>query len=93
MNKVTASRPVILKRRKFVVSRAHFWKIPHDSGTDDINLKIGRYKITDDLGDVLQAGHPKSELTLDHEEFQELLKYVSENYEPFRQGVKAFIPL
>jgi Domain of unknown function (DUF4263) len=93
MNKVTASRPLVLRRKKTVFSRAHFWKVPHDSGAEDIHLKIGRYKLTEDLEDVLESGQPKSELTLDHEEFQALIKYVGENYEPFRQGVKAFIPL
>lgn len=93
MGKVTASKSVILKRKKVAVSRSHFWKIPHDSGVEDIHLKIGRYKLTDDLEEVPETLQPKSELTLDHEEFQELLKFIGENYEPFRQGVKAFIPL
>lgn len=93
MTRVTASKSVVLRRKKTVFSRAHFWKIPHDSGAEDINLKIGRYKIMEDLKDALETGQPKSELTLDHEEFQALLKFLGENYEPFRQGVRAFIPL
>ena len=93
MSKVTASKSVVLRRKKTVFSRAHFWKIPHDSGAEDIHLKIGRYKITEDLEDALEKSQPKSELTLDHEEFQGLLKFLGENYEPFRKGVKAFIPL
>ena len=93
MSKVTASKSVVLKRKKTVTTRAHFWKIPHDSGVEDIHLKIGRYKLTADIEEVLEAVTPKSELTLDHEEFQGLLKFLGENYEPFRQGVKAFIPL
>ena len=32
-------------------------------------------------------------LTLDDVEFKALLDWLHENYEPFRQGVKAFIPL
>lgn len=36
---------------------------------------------------------PKSELTLDDEEFKTLIEFLQEQYEPFRQGVKAFIPL
>ena len=93
MSNVKASKSVVLKRKKTVFSRAHFWKIPHDSGAEDINLKIGRYKLTAVLEDELETSQPKSELTLDHEEFQALLKFLGENYEPFRQGVKAFIPL
>lgn len=93
MSKVSASKSVELKRKKTVTTRALFWKIPHDSGAEDIHLKIGRYRRTDDLEDVLETNQPKSELTLDHEEFQGLLKFLSDNYEPFRQGVRAFIPL
>jgi hypothetical protein len=36
---------------------------------------------------------PKSELTLDQEEFLSLIQFLRQSYEPFRQGVKAFIPL
>jgi hypothetical protein len=85
--------PTVLKRKKTVVTRALFWKIPHDSGVEDIHLKIGRYKLQPDLEETLEMEVPKSELTLDSEEFQALLKFLGENYEPFRQGVKAFIPL
>jgi len=92
-SKVTASQSGILKTKKTVVTRAHFWKIPHDSGREEIHLKIGRYKLTKDFDEVAEIAQPKSELTLDHEEFLALLKFLGENYEPFRQGVKAFIPL
>ncbi len=93
MSKVTASKSAELKRKKTVTTRALFWKIPHDSGVEDIHLKIGRYRITEALEEVLETNQPKSELTLDHEEFQGLLKFLGDNYEPFRQGVRAFIPL
>jgi Domain of unknown function (DUF4263) len=93
MSKVTASKSVELKRKKTVTTRAHFWKIPHDSGADEIHLKIGRYKFAEPFENVLESYQPKSELILDHGEFQGLLKFIGENYEPFRQGVKAFIPL
>jgi hypothetical protein len=78
-----------------VVTRAVFWKIPHDSGKEDIRLKIGRYKKTDvfDLDGEPETLNPKSELTLDQDEFQSLLAFLRESYEPFRQGVKAFLPL
>ena len=36
---------------------------------------------------------PKSELTLDEEEFKSLVEFLQNNYEPFRQGFKAFIPI
>ena len=83
----------ILRRKPSVVSRAILWKIPHTSGKEDVRLKIGRYRWNGDLDEVAETLEPKSELTLDQEEFQNLLKFLGENYEPFRKGVKAFIPL
>ncbi|HEY0857681.1 MAG TPA: Shedu anti-phage system protein SduA domain-containing protein, partial [Albitalea sp.] len=58
----------------------------------------GRIRYRRDPDDPLQdetveVTQPKSELTLDNEEFQALLTFLQESYEPFRQGVKAFIPL
>jgi hypothetical protein len=93
MNKVKDPLSTVLKRKKTVSTRAVLWKIPHDSGVEDIRLKIGRYKLSVDMQDLPETGEPKSELTLDQEEFQSLLKFLGDNYEPFRKGVKAFIPL
>lgn len=87
----------VLRNKPTVVTRAVFWKIPHDSGREDIHLKLGRYKKAGDDDpfalEVLEQHQPKSELTLDHEEFQALIVLLRESYEPFRQGAKAFIPL
>lgn len=85
----------VLRNRPSVITRAVFWSIPHDSGKEDISLKLGRYKkpteiLNDEVPESLQ---PKSELTLDDEEFKALIEFLREHYEPFRQGVKAFIPL
>jgi len=93
VSKVTDRMSTVLKRKPTVITRAVLWKIPHDSGIEDVHLKVGRYKRTVDLEDVLETSQPKSELTLDQEEFQSLLKFLGDNYEPFRKGVKAFIPL
>lgn len=93
MSGVMGRLPTVLKRKASVVTRAMLWKIPHASGKEDIRLKIGRYRWTDDLEEVAENLNPKSELTLDQEEFQGLLKFLGDNYEPFRKGVKAFIPL
>lgn len=84
-----------LLNKKTVVTRAVFWKIPHSSAKEDIRLKLGRYKKSDELDpdEEPESLAPKSELTLDHEEFQALLRFLRESYEPFRQGVKAFLPL
>lgn len=85
----------VLRDKKTVVTRAFFWKIPHDSAKEDIHLKLGRYKKSADYSekDTPEVADPKSELTLDHDEFQALISFLQENYEPFRAGVKAFLPL
>lgn len=78
-----------------VVTRAVFWKIPHNSGVEDICLKLGRYKKSGFFpqDEELESLQPKSELTLVQAEFKALIELLQQNYEPFRQGVKAFIPL
>ena len=81
--------------KRTVVTRACLWSIPHDSGREDISLKVGRYN-KPKFGvsaESLDVEEPKSELTLTDAEFKELMEFVRENYEPFRKGVKAFIPL
>ena len=81
----------VLKDKKSVVTRAVLWKIEHGTtDREDICLKVGRY--TKGTNKPLDS-KPKSELTLDYEEFTALVKLLQEEYEPFRQGVKAFIPL
>ena len=85
----------ILRIKPSVVTRAVFWKIPHHSKEEDIRLKLGRYKKPAyfDEKEEPESLEPKSELTLDQEEFQSLIEFLRQSYEPFRQGVKAFIPL
>lgn len=84
----------LLKEKKTVFTRAIFWRIPHASGTgEDVNLKIGRYLKADDWVETLQSDSPKSELTLDNEELTALLEFIAENYEPFKEGVRKYIPL
>lgn len=84
----------VLRDRPTVVTRGILWSIPHDSKREDISLKIGRYRKPRVVGrEKLECEQPKSELTLDDEEFKALIAFVRENYEPFRHGAKAFIPL
>lgn len=85
----------ILRVKQTVVTKAFFWKIPHDSGRIDVRLKVGRYKKPNDPFDpeVAESLDPKSELTFDEEEFEALIKFLQEYYEPFKQGFKAFIPV
>lgn len=79
-----------LKVKPQTITRVLFWKIPHDTPKEDICLKIGRYKKD---GKSPEVDQPKSELTLDNEEFQALIKFLSENFEPFKKGIKKYIPL
>lgn len=85
----------ILREKKTVVTRAVFWRIPHHTDKQDVRLKIGRYKKSRDWtnNEEPEISVPKSELTLDEEEFRNLIAFVQENYEPFKTGTKAFIPL
>jgi hypothetical protein len=85
----------VLKEKATVVTRAGFWRIPHNTREDGVSLKLGRYTKPKDWGEDEQAEtlKPKSELTLDNEEFLALIEFLQEHYEPFRQGIKAFIPL
>lgn len=85
----------ILKEKKTVITRAIFWNIPHRTDKQDISLKIGRYKKNQGFEGIetLENSSPKSELTLDDEEFRNLIDFIQENYEPFKTGTKAYIPL
>jgi hypothetical protein len=85
----------ILLDKKTVITRANFWRIPHGTRTDEVHLKIGRYKKRKEpfTPEELESDAPKSELTLDDEEFKNLIDFLRDNYEPFRAGFKAFIPL
>jgi len=83
----------VLKEKSRVISRAVLWKIPHDSDVEDICLKIGRYKKGIWDSETVEVGDPKSELTLDNEEFLALLVFLQANYEPFREGVREYVAL
>src|SRR3990170_5338596 len=83
----------LLKEKAKTITSAAFWKIPHKNPQEDICLKIGRYNKNGFALETLENINPKSELTLDNEEFQKLLEFLSDNYEPFKKGVKKYIPL
>ncbi len=84
----------LLKEKAKTVTRVAFWKIPHKNTMQkDIRLKVGRYNKSGFAPETLENQNPKSELTLDNEEFQRLLVFLSENYEPFKEGVKRYIPI
>ena len=95
MSRIDGSLTKPLREKPTVVTLATFWRIPHNTPREDVRLKIGRYKraVGHQEATELELQNPKSELTLDQEEFQALLEFIQKNYEPFRQGVKAFLPL
>ena len=95
MAHVKGRLPKVLLNKPTVITRAVLWSIPHDSGKEDICLKLGRYKKPTETinNESPESLEPKSELTLNDEEFRSLIEFLRENYEPFRQGVTAFIPL
>jgi len=95
-SKVDDHEHAVLKDKSTVITRAHFWKIHHDSKKEDINLKLGRYKKIKQGAiekEIPEIEDPKSELTLDHEEFLSLIRFLSEKYEPFKLGLKKYISL
>ncbi len=83
----------LLKQKAKTITRIAFWKIPHKTQQGDICLKIGRYNKNSFAPDTLEIENPKSELTLDNDEFKNLLEFLSENYEPFKKGIKKYIPI
>ncbi len=89
---------VVLKDKPLTITRASFWKILHSTpGREEINLKLGRYKKKKGIYNLsfeeLEALAPKSELTLTGDEFTALINFLQNNYEPFKEGIKKFIPL
>jgi hypothetical protein len=95
MSKVADKLVRTLRQKKTVTTRAFLWKIPHNSERVDVRLKLGRYQTASGLpkSNIPESSNPKSELTLDEEEFDSLIGFLRENYEPFRQGFNAFIPI
>ena len=80
-----------LLRKKTVTTEAQIQRIAHHhSENDEICLKIGRYKIADGKPEF---DNPKSELTLDGEEFDSLIKFIEKFYKPMEMGVDSFIPV
>lgn len=85
----------VIRDKPRVLTRAIFWKVQHHNSDDVIHLKIGRYNKPKDWteSETLELDSPKSELTLDGEEFKNLIDFISSNYEPFKEGTRAFLPL
>ena len=82
--------PKILKRNSKSITRALFWRVSHNSGDVEVCLKLGRYKYTPQ-GEEVEITDPKSELTLDHEELNNLAAYLKEHHEPLKEGAAQYI--
>ncbi|KJZ67237.1 Shedu immune nuclease family protein [Pseudomonas fluorescens] len=95
MSKVKDQKFVLLRNKPTVLTRAGFWKVPHNNSPDEVYLKIGRYKKPKNFyeSEIVELSEPKSELTLDGEEFTNLVSFIQDNYEPFKNGAKAYLPL
>lgn len=79
----------VLKCKSRACSKAVLMKIPHnDPDNIDISLKLGRYKL---IGGSLDIKNPKSELTLDNDELNSLITYLSKNYKPITLGKGEYI--
>ncbi len=64
-------------------------RIPHNhSEKIDVSLKIGRYTLP---FDNVETPKLKSELTLDNDELNSLIKYISNNYMPVNLGSGKYI--
>lgn len=73
-------------------TRAILWRIPHnDLEREDIRLKVGRYARQADGTEKPESITPKSELTLDDEEFRNLIEFLEQDYAPFRAGESKWI--
>ena len=85
---VNYAGPCTLQMKKRVCSEAILMRIPHaHADVQDISLKIGRYNIPYGL----ESKKPKSELTLNNEELDALIRYISENYKPLMLGQGEYI--
>lgn len=86
---VEYASPCTLKTKTRVYSQAMLMKIPHEhTDAQDISLKLGRYTLP--FGH-LEVTTPKSELTLDNDELNALIKYISDSYTPLNLGSGEYI--
>jgi hypothetical protein len=82
-----------IQTKQSVYTEVVLWKIPRTDGTPDFSLKLGRYKIETDgfLFQEFSTPSPKCEITLDDSEFNGIIDFLQQVYEPFVKGVKSFI--
>ena len=81
-----------LKIKQTVITKAFLWGIHHRNSDRSTMLKIGRYKKSYSKN-IVDVDNPKSELTLENDELDSLCEFLNENYEPFKLGVKSYLPV
>ncbi len=82
----------LLKEKKTIATKVLFYKVPHEHQVDDLSLKIGRYiKSKGFTQETLETENPKSELTLDSEEFANLIQFIESNHGPLLLGAGKYI--
>jgi len=79
----------LLEEKAKTVTRAAFWKILHKNPQEDICLKVGRYNKNGFAPETLENTNPKSELTLDNEEFQNCLSFYQIIMSHLKKGLKS----
>lgn len=83
--------PMILKSGPRAYSEAILGKILHNTpNKQDFTLKLGRYK---KYSKIPENFEPKSELTLDNEEFCKLITYLEANYGPLKLGEGKYLAI
>lgn len=90
--------PFELKDKKQVYSQAHFVRIKTNDDNYKLSLKIGRYKKTEWYNQYKKTGkleteNPKSELTLDNDELDNLVMYINQNYYPLSNNEDKYLSL
>jgi hypothetical protein len=83
---------VVLKQKKTVSTQAVFWKISRKTHEPSIGLRLGRYKGTG-RDEIPAQSDPKSVLTLDNDEFEALVDFISDNHKPLREGARHYVVL
>lgn len=84
----------VLRQAPRTITEAILFRIPHNSPKEHIALKLGRYDLTAEGHKTGPAPMvPKSMITLNREEFSALIEFLQANYQPFRHGLKRYMPL
>lgn len=79
----------ILRETSTTQTKALFWQIPHASGKKDVSLKVGRYE----KGSWIPFRRATNDITLNEEEIDALIDFVSKNFRPVKTGESKWLPV